>query len=48
MIVDLKVQLEETKQIEEVIRDHIKAKEFDFEKLELEIVSLRKELEKFI
>lgn len=48
MIVDLKVELEEAKQIEEVIRNQLKEKESNCEKLELEIVSLRKELEKFI
>lgn len=42
---DLKVQLEEAKKIE-VIKDQPKAKESDCEKLALEVVSLRKKLEK--
>jgi hypothetical protein len=45
-IMNLKVQLEEARRIEEVVRIQLKEKEENCEKLESEIVSLRKELEK--
>jgi hypothetical protein len=47
-IIILKTQLEEAKRIEEVVRSQLKEKEENCEKLEAEIVSLRKELEKTI
>jgi capsule polysaccharide export protein KpsE/RkpR len=48
IIIILKTQLEEEKMIEEVVRSQLKEKEENCEKLEAEIVSLRKELEKKI
>jgi capsule polysaccharide export protein KpsE/RkpR len=46
IVIILKTQLEEEKRIEEVVRSQLKEKEENCEKLEAEIVSLRKELEK--
>jgi hypothetical protein len=43
---NLKIQLEEEKMIEEVVRIQLKEKEENCEKIESETVSLRKELEK--
>jgi hypothetical protein len=45
-IIILKTQLEELKRIEKVVRSQLKEKEENYNKLEVEIVSLRKELEK--
>jgi hypothetical protein len=45
-VIILKTQLEEEKMIEEVVRNQLKENEENCEKLEGEIVSLRKELEK--
>jgi uncharacterized protein (UPF0335 family) len=42
----LKTQIEETKRIEEVVRSQLKENEEKCEKLEVEIISLIKELEK--
>jgi hypothetical protein len=47
-IIILKTQLEEEKRIEEVVRSQLKEKEENCKKLEAEIISLRKELEKTI
>ena len=43
---NLKVQLEQEKMMEEVVRIQLKEKEETCEKLEYKIVALRKELEK--
>lgn len=48
MIIDLKVQIEEAKRIEEKVRIQLKEKEKNSERLESTIVSLRKKLEKTI
>jgi chromosome segregation ATPase len=45
-IVDLKIQIEEAKRIEEEVRNQLKMKEENFEQLESEVVSLRKQLDK--
>jgi hypothetical protein len=45
-IIILNTKLEEAKRIEEVVRSQLKQKEGNCEKLEVKIVSLRKELEK--
>jgi hypothetical protein len=48
IVIIMKTQLEEEKRIEEVVRIQLKEKEENCERLEDEIVSLRKELEKTI
>lgn len=45
-IIDLKIQIEEAKRIEYVLSKKIKEKKIDYERLEEEIVSLRKDYEK--
>jgi hypothetical protein len=45
-IIILKTQLEEEKRVEEVVRRQLKENEENCERLEVEIVSSRKELEK--
>lgn len=46
MIIDLKIQLEEAKRIEEFLTERLLSKDKDYEKLEVEIVSLSKVLDK--
>jgi hypothetical protein len=46
IIIDLKTQLQEAKRIEEVISKQLNEKQLDCEKLEAEIVFLKRELEK--
>ena len=41
-IVDLKIQLEEAKMIEEVLKNHLDEEEKSCQKLEMEVVDLRK------
>jgi chromosomal replication initiation ATPase DnaA len=45
-IIRVKIQLEEAKMVEEVVRIHLKKKEENYKELESTIVSSRKELEK--
>jgi hypothetical protein len=45
-IIILNIQLEEEKMIEEVARIQLKEKEKNCEKMEVDIISLRKELDK--
>jgi hypothetical protein len=46
IVIIMKTQLEKEKIIEEVVKTQLKEKEENHKKLEVEIVSLRKELEK--
>jgi hypothetical protein len=46
IVIILKTQLEEAKRIEEVVRIPLKGKEENCKKLDIEIVSIKKELEK--
>jgi hypothetical protein len=46
MITSLKIQIEEERRIEEILRSHLEEKEKTIGSLESEIVSLRKDLQK--
>lgn len=46
MVIDLKIQVEEAKRVEEVMKERLLTRNNNYEKLETKIVSLRKDLEK--